>query len=184
MMNVINGVRDLYEYNVWANTQIFNKLRELPSDVYRQEIESVFPSIASVLSHMYLADLCWFDVLSGQRFQEAMKKTWEMQEEIEAKSFEEVELLFGEMVKKYEVFLSNSENIDKLLIVEHPLDDELLHGSVRELLSHVVNHGTYHRGNVAAMLHQLGYRSVMTDYIVYLYAKKKEVGESNVEKWE
>lgn len=36
----------LFEYNRWANQQIFNRLKELPKDVYRQKIQSVFPSIA------------------------------------------------------------------------------------------------------------------------------------------
>ncbi|MEK3724277.1 DinB family protein [Paenibacillus sp. FSL H8-0034] len=39
-----------------------------------------------------------------------------------------------------------------------------------ELVQHVVNHGTYHRGNITAMLRQLGHKGVPTDYIFYLYA--------------
>ncbi|WP_313897918.1 DinB family protein [Brevibacillus sp. FSL L8-0520] len=36
-------------------------------------------------------------------------------------------------------------------------------------MQHVVNHGTYHRGNIAAMLRQQGYAGVPTDYVFYLY---------------
>ncbi|MEH7531611.1 DinB family protein, partial [Priestia megaterium] len=33
------------------------------------------------------------------------------------------------------------------------------------------NHGTYHRGNITAMLRQLGHPGVMTDYVLYLYER-------------
>ncbi len=42
--------------------------------------------------------------------------------------------------------------------------------SLSEMILHVVNHGTYHRGNISAMLHQLGDSSVMTDYAFYWYS--------------
>ena len=32
----------------------------------------------------------------------------------------------------------------------------------------VVNHATYHRGNITAMLRQMGHASVMTEYALYL----------------
>jgi uncharacterized damage-inducible protein DinB len=41
------------------------------------------------------------------------------------------------------------------------------------MILHVVNHGTYHRGNITAMLRQMGYASVPTDYGIYLYINKK-----------
>jgi uncharacterized damage-inducible protein DinB len=37
-----------------------------------------------------------------------------------------------------------------------------------QLLRHVVNHSTYHRGQVITMLRQLGAEAVATDYVVYL----------------
>nr|WP_239497935.1 DinB family protein [Bacillus velezensis] len=46
----------LYDYHLWANQQIFTRLKELPEDVYRKEIQSVFPSIAGVLTHVYTVD--------------------------------------------------------------------------------------------------------------------------------
>jgi uncharacterized damage-inducible protein DinB len=39
-----------------------------------------------------------------------------------------------------------------------------------DIVLHVVNHGTYHRGNVAAMMYQLGVAPPTTDLPVYLRA--------------
>ena len=40
--------------------------------------------------------------------------------------------------------------------------------SAVEIVLHAVNHGTYHRGNVAAMLYQIGRTPPTTDLPVFL----------------
>ncbi|WP_425590248.1 DinB family protein [Fictibacillus sp. B-59209] len=44
----------------------FKRLKELSDDVYHQEIQSVFPSILKVVSHMYIVDQLWFHIISGK----------------------------------------------------------------------------------------------------------------------
>jgi uncharacterized damage-inducible protein DinB len=44
---------------------------------------------------------------------------------------------------------------------------------VSQILQHVVNHSTYHRGQVITMLRQLGAKAVMTDFLVYVDSKPK-----------
>jgi uncharacterized damage-inducible protein DinB len=40
-----------------------------------------------------------------------------------------------------------------------------------EVLVHVANHGTYHRGQVATLLRQLGKVPIATDYLLFVDAK-------------
>ncbi|MEC2456617.1 DinB family protein, partial [Bacillus cereus] len=49
-----------------------------------------------------------------------------------------------------------------------------LETSILELVQHVVNHGTYHRGNITAMIRQLGHSSTMMDFVLYLHMVKKQ----------
>ncbi|WP_379865959.1 DinB family protein [Laceyella putida] len=46
--------------------------------------------------------------------------------------------------------------------------------NLSELVQHVVNHGTYHRGNITAMLRQLDNKGTFTDFIFYLYVKRNQ----------
>jgi uncharacterized damage-inducible protein DinB len=44
----------------------------------------------------------------------------------------------------------------------------------RDILLHVANHGTYHRGNVAAMMYQAGVAPPTTDLPVFLKRLSRE----------
>ncbi|ALX48268.1 DinB family protein [Lentibacillus amyloliquefaciens] len=161
----------LYDYNEWANGQIFNRLKELPKDVYRQEVQSVFSSISHVLAHVYLSDLGWIEVFSGKSMNYSLKLQKQLKEEKVSKGIEEMEAMFLKLSERYKLFLSKMENSDKPLVIENPNGD-LMETSVFEQVLHVVNHGTYHRGNITAMLRQMGYASIPTDYGLYLYLKQ------------
>jgi uncharacterized damage-inducible protein DinB len=161
-----------YDFNVWANKQIFKRLKELPKDAYRQEVQSVFSSMSNVLAHVYLSDLGWIEVFSGKNMNHALMLAEQLKEQTELKELEEMETMFFELSERYKSFLNQKENIDKSLVIENPSGDPMK-TSVSELVPHVVNHGTYHRGNITAMLRQMGYASVSTDYGLYLYLKTR-----------
>ncbi|MDA1478008.1 DinB family protein [Bacillus changyiensis] len=157
-----------YEYNTWANHQVFNRLKELPTKVYQQEIQSVFPTIAHVLAHVYLSDHSWLEVFSGKSLKDALKFAEQQIEQTASKQLAEMETMFEQLSNRYTSFLKQAENVNKPLAIENP-SGEFIKYSISELLIHVVNHGTYHRGNITAMLRQIGYASVPTDYGLYLY---------------
>lgn len=164
----------LYDYNKWANGQIFDRLKALPKEVYPMRIQSVFPSISYVLAHVYLSDLGWIEVFSGKNMEHALRLQGELKEETESKGLEEMEAMFLKLSERYKLFFSQLEGSDKPLEIENPNGD-LMKTSVFEQVPHVVNHGTYHRGNITAMLRQMGYASVPTDYGLYLYLKQSGV---------
>lgn len=161
----------LYDYNEWANGQMFNRLKELPKDVYGKEIQSVFSSISRVLAHVYLSDLGWIEVFSGKNMEHALTLQEQLKGEMESKGLEEMEAKFLKLSERYKLFFSQLEGLDKPLKIENPNGD-IMETSVFEQVPHVVNHGTYHRGNITAMLRQMGYASVPTDYGLYLYLKQ------------
>jgi uncharacterized damage-inducible protein DinB len=59
------NTRQLYDYHTWANAKMFERLKELPADLYRREFETGFSSLSKVLAHMYAVDQIWFNIMSG-----------------------------------------------------------------------------------------------------------------------
>ncbi|PEY37262.1 damage-inducible protein DinB [Bacillus cereus] len=161
-----------FDYHVWANKRIFERLKELPKDVYNQEVQSVFPSIAKALVHIYVVDCVWLNILIGKSMIEAIQIGEQLQEQVETKTMNELENMFHNVTQQYKVFLDKQNDINEVVILDNPYAGRL-ETSVSELVQHVVNHGTYHRGNITAMLRQLGYPSTMTDFVFYLYVQQK-----------
>ncbi|MCM3729081.1 DinB family protein [Neobacillus cucumis] len=163
----------MYNYHVWANEVIIDRLRELPQDIYHKDIQSGFSSVSKVLSHIYLTDYTWFDIISGKSMNEAMATTNQLREQVEMKSIEEMKVIFLDLSERYRALLDNQKDIEKLIVVDNPYAG-LLETSISETVLHVVTHGSYHRGNIATMLRQMGHTSVMQDFGLYLYQNRTE----------
>ncbi|MFF2447902.1 DinB family protein [Neobacillus sp. NPDC058068] len=166
-----NPTKDMYDYNVWANKEIINRLKELPKDIYHQDIQSGFSTISHVLTHIYLVEQSWFGIINGQTMDEAFVLANQLQNQLESKDIEEMETLYDSLSLKNKSFLANQENMDQVIVVNNPYAG-LLETSISESVLHVVTHGNYHRGNIATMLRQLGHPSVMQDYGLYLYKRE------------
>lgn len=157
-----------YNYHKWANNRFFEHLKSLPREVFDKEIKSVFSSIQEVIIHIYQTDGMWLSVMSGDDFSQTMDIIKKLHEESDNQNLEKLNQLFLEMNQQYETFLREHEDLNKTMKIRHPKYGEL-ETTVTQMVKHVVNHGTYHRGNITAMLRQQGHPGVPTDYIFYLY---------------
>ncbi|ASK64144.1 damage-inducible protein DinB [Virgibacillus phasianinus] len=158
----------LYDYHVWCNNKFFLRMKELPKDIYDREIRNVFPTIAETLVHIYTADTIWLGVMQENSMEEIQASIAHAHEKTKKKGLEEMEKLFQHLSEDYQYFLNNERNLDKEISPVHPQFGRL-DTYLSELVQHVVNHGTYHRGNLTAMIRQQGYSSIPTDYVFYLY---------------
>ncbi len=156
-----------HNYHCWANNRFFKHLKTLSSEIYTQEIESVFSSISEVITHVYRVDGMWLSVMSGDSFEETMQFIKKLETQSKDKGLGKMQKLYKELAREYASFFE-SQDLDEVISIEHPRYGSL-ETAVSELVQHVVNHGTYHRGNITAMLRQQGETGIPTDYIFYKY---------------
>ena len=121
----------------------------LTADQFTRPIESSFRSIHDTIVHIYGAELLWFmrwdgqapTALPGGQYPDAaaIRKAWL---EVEKKIRALIDRL-GEpgMSRVFEYRLLNGQQTST---------------PFWQMLQHVVNHGSYHRGQVTTMLRQLG----------------------------
>ncbi len=81
--------------------------------------------------------------------------------------------MFENMANQYKDFLITIQDVNAVFVIENPYVGKL-ETSILELVQHVVNHGTYHRGNITAMIRRLGHSSTMMDFVLYLHMVKKQ----------
>jgi uncharacterized damage-inducible protein DinB len=161
-----------FKYHVWANQRLFEHLKSLPDESIDRQVESVFSSIREVLDHISQVDTLWLSVMSGDSFQKTMDVIKLHEGKAAGLSLNEIQHLFGETVQSYTRFFERLKDPDEQITIRHPRFGSL-ETSVAELVYHVVNHGTYHRGNITAMLRQMGYAGVPTDYVFFLAGQRR-----------
>ena len=154
-------------YSTWANEKLVEKLWELNDKVLFVEVKSSFSSIAKTLLHMWDAETIWIKRLQGESL-----TTWPSQNFSGTKD----DLLKG-VVNSSRQLLSFVELRDEAFIQSKisykNLKGESFENEVEPLLYHLVNHGTYHRGQVTTMLRELGVTHLAsTDIIFYLRTLK------------
>ncbi|KAA8783273.1 putative damage-inducible protein DinB [Paenibacillus sp. 4624] len=163
----MNHPEQMYHYHVWASQIIMQRIQELPATVLHQEVNSSFPTLAHALSHMYAVDQMWYLVLTGTSMPEALQICMTRNGE----TFATIEKYFernAELSNQYLNWFSQQTDLEQTFLLDNPFAG-VRQTSFAEMVLHLVNHGTYHRGNISTMLRQLGHASVMNDYFRFWY---------------
>lgn len=163
----MNHPEQMFNYHTWANQTILGRIKELPSSVLSQEVGSSFPAIANALSHIYAVDKMWYLVLTGTGMTEALQATFALNGTI-LNSVDEYTDVFTRLSEQYREWFSSQTDFEQTIQLDNPYIG-VRQTSLTEIVLQVVNHGTYHRGNITTMLRQLGHASTMTDFILFLY---------------
>lgn len=164
----MNHPEKMYNYNAWATQTLLGRIKELPSSVLQQEVNTSFPTIAEAFAHIYSIEKCWLQVLSGVSMPKALEACLPLQQELLRYSVDEFAIAFHELAEQYKLWFQNQDNLEQTIELENPYAGTRSI-QLAEIVLQVVNHGTYHRGNVSAMLRQLGHASTMNDYSLFWY---------------
>ncbi|MFC4810440.1 DinB family protein [Paenibacillus sp. GCM10023250] len=171
-MNELNThhALEMIAFHTWANETMIRRLQELPADAYRREVTSSFPTLADALAHIYRVDRGWLLMMQGVRMADAMEATAHLDDEIRALSLEAAEAAFRSQGEEIAAFLRSRDDLDAVLTLDNPYAG-IRDVKLSEMALQIVNHGTYHRGNMSAMLRQMGIPSVMTELALYWYVR-------------
>lgn len=117
---------------------------------------------------MYVGDKMWVEALRKKLpFDDVAKLSEQLKDEMATKNLEEMDAMFGQSSEECRTFFAQHCDLEKTFTLEHP-NWEKKQLRIADVVDHLVNHGTYHRGHISAMLRQMGHKGVSTDYVLYL----------------
>jgi uncharacterized damage-inducible protein DinB len=151
------------QYNAWANQKTTQILTTVDEKALDAELKSSFPTIRKTIMHVWDAQQIWFLRLQGQS---ATK--WPSQDF--AGATEELFKLYVQHSEDFASFAASKDRayLDSSVTYKNMKGVEFTSG-VEDILFHVVNHGTFHRGQILTMLRELGYTSFPSqDLITFL----------------
>lgn len=160
-MNRLDEIRDLYAYNRWANKRVLDAVAALDVEAYGRALMSSFPSIRDTLVHALSAEWVWLRRWKGTS-PTGMPEGWaEMGFDELRSAWSAVEAEQGHFVAGLTV-----EDLDRVLAYRNTRGDEFAQ-PLWQLLRHVVNHATYHRGQIVTLLRQVGATPPSTDMVLF-----------------
>ncbi|MGN6213810.1 DinB family protein [Parafilimonas sp.] len=152
---------ELAEYNLWANNIACGWLENISDEQWNKPIVSSFSSIQETVLHIISAENTWL-----QRFRHEPVK-W-LQSTYKGTKAEHI-ALWKKTSEAFKIFVENFNEMD----LTKNCDFKRLNGDAYsmpfyQLFAHVVNHATYHRGQLVTMLRQSGFINVgSTDLLGY-----------------
>lgn len=158
-MSQLSTARDLLAYTLWADQVVFRAAAALDPDDVVREAGASFGSVLGTLAHTLGAQRLWFSRFVGApmdwlpgiddypdlaRLEEGCEEFW-----ADAKSF---------------LAALSDQQLESDLAWTN-LAGEMRTSSLWKCILHLVNHSTYHRGQVVMLFRQLGYEPPSTDLV-------------------
>ena len=160
-MNAFDLIQEKVAYNQWANQRVIDWLQQQPADLFKKGVVSSFPTINKLMHHIMEAEKYYLSILRER--EEDYEKTMTTK-----KIFKELSKVDKELVEW--VAAQAPEVMDKTISLKRSPFIETY--STATIIMHMVNHGTYHRGQLIAFRHQLEMSEApRVDYYRYFIAQ-------------
>jgi uncharacterized damage-inducible protein DinB len=162
----VDEAHGLFAYGSWANALAFGAAEALSAEQLSATAASSFPSVGATLAHIVGAEWIWLRRWLGENPTAA--PAWAGQPELS-----ELKAQLQEVEAERTRFLAALCGSAFGRVVSYRTLTGKAHSDpLGDLIRHVVNHSTYHRGQIATQLRQLGQKPPNTDLITYLRARK------------
>jgi uncharacterized damage-inducible protein DinB len=162
----LNHIRELYKYNRWANRRALSAAAKLDGEKFTRPMGNSFSSVRDTLAHILAGEWIWLERWHG-RFPAAL---------LNAQDFPNVQSLVSrwEIVQQdYERFIAalTPQRLEQDLSYLNREGQRFSYPQWQQIV-HVVNHSTYHRGQITTLLRQLGAEPAVTDFLAYYDERK------------
>lgn len=146
---------DLLKYNDWANQRVLITLEE--HEINDEEILKLY-------SHVLSAQIVWLNRIID--IPTSPFPLWEVYNLRELRSMTE------ESARNWMNYMETHrfETFEEMIFYKNTKGKKF-ENTIREIISHVINHSTYHRGQIAAKISVKGLEAPVTDYIAYARSK-------------
>jgi len=159
-MNV-DDIRLLYDFNAWANHRTIEACAALAPEQFTRDLASSFPSVRNTLAHIYGAQWIWLE-------------RWHVRTPVafpSAADFPDLDTVrrrFIEIDRNLVDFAASLNADDLHRVIQFKTMAGVANAQpLWQLLQHVANHSTYHRGQITTLLRQLGAKATSTDLMIF-----------------
>ena len=155
-MGLLTQTRQLLLYTLWADRLALETARQIPHEALTRDAGVSFGSMLGTMAHILRSQRRWLARFTGQM----------LPDPAEFPDLDSLAAGWAETAAQLEFFLASLTE-DQLGADITWLDSEgpVYTRPLWQPVSHMVNHSTFHRGQVVSLMRQLGYQPPTTDLI-------------------
>ena len=162
-------IRQLLDYHYWARDRVLDAVRLLDIGAFTAPRESSFSSIRDTLAHTYLAEWAWYS-----RWQGHSPSAFPPLDQFAG--VESLSTAWQETEQKVRAFVEPMSDAEIARVIPYRLLSGIETSSpIWQMVQHVVNHASYHRGQVTTMLRQAGAKPAQSMDLIAYY-RERQVG--------
>ena len=168
-MNV-QDVGTLLAYNRWANGRLLKAASRLSAEDFTRDLGASFGSVRGTLLHVLWGERRWLQFWQDGSFTP----------EANADTFPDTAALHAAWSvldcdrEAFAASLTDERLSTRVAVRDHTY-------TLADLIQHILNHSTYHRGQVVLLLRQLGQAPPATDYRLFLSETRERLPNEVVE---
>jgi uncharacterized damage-inducible protein DinB len=165
----LKDLETLLDYHYWARDRALDAVAALTPEQFTRDLGSSFKSVRDTLAHTFAAEWAWHSRWQGVSPAALLP----------AEDFPDVPTLRArwlEQEQKVRSFLAGAaeQGIDRVI------EFKLLSGQpgaapLWQMVQHMVNHASYHRGQVTTMLRQLGAQPAKSMDMIAFYRERAKL---------
>lgn len=150
MNSMVEHFIHLFKYSSWATERAAESIRST---------NKITPDAIKLLSHIISSQYVWLSRITGEKNNMAVWDNF---------TIEECFTLSVEAISKWINLLEgkNNEFLESRFKYKNTKGDEF-ENSLKDIITHVLNHSTYHRAQIAQIVRRSEGIPAVTDYIVY-----------------
>jgi uncharacterized damage-inducible protein DinB len=167
----VGTLRELYDFNYWARDRQLEACASLTGEQFLRPMGNSFSSIRDTLAHLLFAEWVWQERWHGISPSQADAEEFAAEKFPDLAAIRERWRAVEGNVRAYLAGL-NEQALNQPLTYTN-LKGERYTYPLGRTLFHVLNHQTYHRGQITALLRQLGAKAPNIDYLVKLESAAK-----------
>lgn len=145
-------------YGAWATFRLLDFSLTIPEPDLTRDLHNSHGGILKTFQHIYYADRVWLSRMEANPVPAFEDPT-------PGPSLATLKATWPDLLHRFQLWASTQD--PNRVMHFHNVKGEAYSKTVFHIVSHVVNHGTYHRGQIAAMLRQTGHVPPSTDLIYY-----------------
>jgi len=157
----LQDVKLLHAYNAWASSRTLEAVSALPAEEYTRDLGTGHRSLHGTLVHMVAAEKRWLSRWIGTPEPSLLTPAEVPTLDVLRTLWESV----GYETARFLGTLSDRKLQDKVAVTTP--EGSPFTVTIGQSLQHLVDHSTYHRGQAAALMRQLGHTPPQTSMVLF-----------------